>query len=109
MWAIICTKYKKGAHRPARNGASSANKFSITYLIPRHTGRETVTERDFPVFKSEWNYPRNEYLEVLYAQESTSYPVIVILSSFSWGTNLFDSEITKIASRYGFASGVSRP
>ena len=51
----------------------------------------------------------NEHLEVLYALESTSYPVIVILSSFSWGTNLFASEITKIASRYGFASGVSRP
>ena len=39
-------------------------------------------------------------MEVLYALESTSYP---------WGTNLFASEITKIASRYGFASGVSRP
>ena len=44
----------------------------------------------------------------LYALESTSYPVIVILSSFSWGMNLFASEIAKIASRYGFASGVIR-
>ena len=43
----------------------------------------------------------------MYALESTNYPVIVILSSFSRGTNLFASEITKIASRYGFASGVS--
>ena len=34
---------------------------------------------------------------------------LVILSSFSRGTNLFASEITKIASRYGFASGVSWP
>ena len=48
-------------------------------LRPRHTGRETVTRRDFPVFKSEWNYPRNEHLEALCALESTSYPVIVIL------------------------------
>ena len=44
-----------------------------------------------------------------YALESTNYPVIVILSNFSWGTNLFDSKITKIASLYGFASGVCRP
>ena len=48
-------------------------------------------------------------MEVLYALESASYPVIVILSSFSWGTNLFASEITKIASRYGFAFGVCGP
>ena len=75
--------------------------------MPRNTGRETITRRDFPVFKSEWNYTRNEHLNVLYELESTSYPVIVILSSFSWGTNLFATEITKIASRYGFASCVS--
>ena len=51
-------------------------------LTPTHTGRETVTRRDFPVFKSEQNYPKSEHFEVLYALESTSYPVIVILSSF---------------------------
>ena len=34
---------------------------------------------------------------------------LIILSSFSRETNLFASEIAKIASRYGFASGVSRP
>ena len=75
-----------------------------------HRTRNRNATRFSKVFKSEWNYPRNEYLEVLCALESTSYPhVIVILLSFSRGTNLFDSEITKIASRYGFASGVSRP
>ena len=58
----------------------------------------------YNVNKKYWN----EHLEVLYALESTSYPVIVILSSCSRGTNLFASETTKIASRYGFASGVFR-
>ena len=99
----------------------------IARLLSHHSfGAENSLERQKSPLKAETHRTRNRNatfqflkankmtLEINFWRfcmqlESTSYPAIVILSSFSRGTNIFASEITKIASRYGFASGVSWP